>query len=242
LSATSSTPITSRSSAKEQSELGFSPANLAAGKAHLKGQRETLGAFFKPGSEKLTIDGQPALRFRSTLTNGTGAATGNTIATTWLLTFKGKTQYRFERTHQEKVPHAEAAAAEIERGCNQTVRAHVQSGRVTSYESLPATACDRQRRRSNFAAIASAVPASTDRSIGRTADASRRPVPTCQDPGNHALTVPPVVGPRLRPLTLRISLIFRPIPVSITALLGTEPPRRTMPPNIQQFLTAFLTR
>jgi hypothetical protein len=107
---------------QEQSELGFPPANLAAGKAHLEGQREALGAFFKPGSEKLTVDGRPALRFRSTLTNSTGAAAGNTIATTWLLTFKGKTQYRFECNHQARVPHARAAAAEIERGCTQIVR------------------------------------------------------------------------------------------------------------------------
>jgi hypothetical protein len=105
-----------------QSELGFPPANLAAGKAHLKGQREALGAFFQPGSEKLTIDGQPALRFRSTLTNGTGAAAGNTVETAWLLTFKGKTQYRFECNHQARVPDAQAAAAEIERGCAQIVR------------------------------------------------------------------------------------------------------------------------
>jgi hypothetical protein len=105
-----------------QSELGFSPANLAAGKAQLKGQREALGAFFQPGSEKLTIDGRPALRFRSTLINSTGARLGNTIATTWLLTFKGKTQYRFECTHQERVPNAQAAAAEIERGCAEIVR------------------------------------------------------------------------------------------------------------------------
>jgi hypothetical protein len=104
-----------------QSELGFPPANLAAGKARIVGQREAYGAFFQPGSEKLTIDGRPALRFRSTLTNSTGARRGNTIASTWLLTFKGKTEYRFECTHQEKVPHARAAAAEIERGCAQIV-------------------------------------------------------------------------------------------------------------------------
>ena len=105
-----------------QSELGFPPANLAAGKARIVGQHEAYGAFFQPGSEKLTIDGRPALRFRSTLTNSTGAKRGNTIASTWLLTFKGKTEYRFECTHQEKVPHARAAAAEIERGCAQIVR------------------------------------------------------------------------------------------------------------------------
>ena len=105
-----------------QSELGFRPANLAAGKARIVGQREAYGAFFQPGSEKLTIDGRPALRFRSTLTNSTGARRGNTIATTWLLTFKGKTQYRFECTHQTRVPHARAAAAEIERGCAEIVR------------------------------------------------------------------------------------------------------------------------
>lgn len=105
-----------------QSELGFPPANLAAGKAHIVGQRETLGAFFQPGSEKLTIDGRPALRFRSTLTNSTGAGRGDTIATTWLLTFKGKTQYRFQCTHQVGVPRARAAAAEIQRGCAQIMR------------------------------------------------------------------------------------------------------------------------
>jgi len=105
-----------------QSELGFPPANLAAGKEQIEGQREAYGAFFQPGSEKLTIDGRPALRFRSTLVNSTGARLGNTIATTWLLTFKGKTQYRFECTHQERVPHARAAAAEIARGCAQIVR------------------------------------------------------------------------------------------------------------------------
>ena len=118
-----------------QSELeGFPPANLAAGKAHLKGQREALGAFFRPGSEKLTIDGRPAQRFRSTLTNGTGARAGNTVETTWLLTFKGKTQYRFECTHQTRVPHARAAAAEIERGCAEIVRTFkVLSDRLFSY-------------------------------------------------------------------------------------------------------------
>jgi hypothetical protein len=105
-----------------QSELGFLPANLAAGKTHLEGQREALGAFFRAGSENLTIDGRPALRFRSTLTNGTGAKAGNTIETTWLLTFKGKTQYRFECTHQARVPHARAAAPEVERGCAEIVR------------------------------------------------------------------------------------------------------------------------
>jgi hypothetical protein len=109
-------------SGEEKSRFRFPVANLAAGKAYVKGQREALGAFFQPGSEKLTIDGRPALRFRSTLVNSTGARLGNTIATTWLLTFKGKTQYRFECNHQERVPHARAAAAEIERGCAQIVR------------------------------------------------------------------------------------------------------------------------
>ena len=105
-----------------QSELeGFPPANLAAGKAHLKGQREALGAFFRAASEKLTIDGRPGLRFRATLATGTLTKPGNFIETTWLLTFKGKTQYRFECTHQTRVPHARAAAAEIERGCAQIV-------------------------------------------------------------------------------------------------------------------------
>jgi hypothetical protein len=59
-----------------QSELGFPPANLAAGKAQIEDQREAYGAFFQPGSEKLTTDGRPALRFRSTLPTAQGPGVG----------------------------------------------------------------------------------------------------------------------------------------------------------------------
>ena len=47
------------------SELEFPAANLAAGKAELQDQQEVVGFHVLPGSEKLTIDGRPGLRFRA---------------------------------------------------------------------------------------------------------------------------------------------------------------------------------
>jgi hypothetical protein len=105
-----------------QREFDFPVANLAAGKAYHQHQLEGTGELVQAGSEKLTIDGRPALRFRATYSTGTLTKPGNTIASTLLLTFKGKTQYFFNCTHQERVPHARAAAAEIERGCAQIAR------------------------------------------------------------------------------------------------------------------------
>ena len=89
------------------SELDFPAANLAAGKAELRDQLEGFGFHVLPGSEKLTIDGRPGLRFRT--------KRGKTIETTTIITFKGKTQYRIDCFHVKR-------AAEMERGCAQIVR------------------------------------------------------------------------------------------------------------------------
>lgn len=89
------------------SELEFPAANLAAGKAELQDQQEVVGFHVLPGSEKLTIDGRPGLRFR--------AKRGKTIENTTVITSKGKTQYRIDCFHLKR-------AAEIKRGCAEIVR------------------------------------------------------------------------------------------------------------------------
>jgi hypothetical protein len=94
--------------------LGFPAANLAAGKAYFKGLLEPIGTHVQAGSEKLTIDNRPGLRFQAT--------GGDHVESTLFVTFKGRTQYFFNCAHQERVPHARATAAEIERGCGQIVR------------------------------------------------------------------------------------------------------------------------
>ena len=70
-----------------------------------------------PGSEKLTIDGRPGLRFRAILSRDRSLLKqrGKTIENTMVITFKGKTQYRIDCFHRDR-------AAEIERGCAQIVR------------------------------------------------------------------------------------------------------------------------
>jgi hypothetical protein len=91
-------------------ELDFPAANLAAGKAELQDQREVVGFSVLPGSEKLTIDGRPGLRFRFLFKQG-----GKTIENTMVITFKGKTQYRIDCVYEKR-------AAEIQRGCAEIVR------------------------------------------------------------------------------------------------------------------------
>ena len=94
--------------------MGFPAANLAAGKAYFKELLEPIGTHVQAGSEKLTIDQRPGLRFQAT--------GGDHVESTLFVTFKGRTQYFFNCAHQERVPHARATAAEIERGCAQYVR------------------------------------------------------------------------------------------------------------------------
>jgi hypothetical protein len=100
-----------------KSELGFNPANLAAGKALLEDQREAVGFYVLPGSKKLTIDGRPGLRFRATQSRDGPLLKqrGKTIENTIVITFKGNTQYRIDCFHLKR-------EAEIERGCAQIVR------------------------------------------------------------------------------------------------------------------------
>jgi hypothetical protein len=71
---------------------------------------KVFGFRVQGGSEKLTIDGRPGLRFRAKLSKN-----GKPVEETMVITFKGKTLYRFECSHRER-------AAEIERGCAEIVR------------------------------------------------------------------------------------------------------------------------
>jgi hypothetical protein len=93
-----------------QSEFSFPASNLAAFRAYIVGRLKVHGFRVQSGSEKLTIDGRPGLRFRAK-----HSWKGKLTEETFVITFKGKTLYRFECIHRKR-------AAEIERGCAQIVR------------------------------------------------------------------------------------------------------------------------
>ena len=95
---------------ERQSEFSFPASNLAAFRAHIVDQLKAKGFRVQAGSEKLTIDGRPGLRFRAK-----HFWKGKPTEETFVITFKGKTLYSFECIHRER-------AAEIERGCAQIVR------------------------------------------------------------------------------------------------------------------------
>jgi hypothetical protein len=93
-----------------ESEFGFPASNLAALRAYIVDQLKVFGFRVQARSEKLTIDGRPGLRFRARLSKK-----AKPLEETVVITFEGKTLYRFECAHRER-------AAEVERGCAQIVR------------------------------------------------------------------------------------------------------------------------
>jgi hypothetical protein len=95
---------------RRESELEFPPSNLAAGKSGILDELKVFDVHAQPGSEKLTVDGRPGLRFRATQ-----SVKGKPFEITILITFKGKTQYLLSCTRPE-------GDSEFERGCAEIVR------------------------------------------------------------------------------------------------------------------------
>jgi hypothetical protein len=94
-----------------QARFGFRASNLGAFRAQIVDQLKEFGFRVQPGAERLRVDRRAGLRFRATLQK----PNQKPIEETFVITFKGKTLYRFECAHRER-------ASEIERGCAEIVR------------------------------------------------------------------------------------------------------------------------
>jgi uncharacterized RDD family membrane protein YckC len=90
---------------------------------------DQLGGAVQAGSEKITMAGEPAVRFR-----GTGTIDGSQFESTAVFAFSGTTEYIVN------CQHTAARAAEVERACNQVIGSfQVHGGTNTASATTPAS-------------------------------------------------------------------------------------------------------